>query len=195
MFRQCELNILRAYHSATADEMDAGLRWYKFAHDEACRLHKDCKIGSAILAAVSPGLRWESNVQAAERIIKKRSLTGLGVRWFDGVKKARKILRGGDPNVILGGNKVRAFYHCILNPNNDVHVCIDGHAYAIWAGKRITLDKTPNMTNRLYHKISSSYVSVSRDLGIRPNQLQAITWCAWRRLHGVVKATEEVAPF
>lgn len=181
-------NILRTYHQASADEMQSGMTWYRSANEEADRLSVENNLTvaqtSAIIAAVSPGLRWERNVECAERIIKRESLKGLGVRWYDGVRKAKRVLKGHNPLEVLKGNKVRAFYACIANPSTTIgSVCIDGHAYAIWCGKRITLDDVPPLNDRLYNRIAGDYVEVARQLSIAPCQLQAVTWQTWRRIH------------
>jgi hypothetical protein len=179
-------NILRVYHQSTAGEIAAGLQWYAAAHEEAYRIRvglQSLEISAAIIAAVSPGLRWERNIEAAERIIRGEELTGLGIRWYEGVRKAKRILAGRPPLSVLKGPKVRAFYDCILDPEHTLSVCIDGHAYSIWAGQRIKLDDIPPFNDRLYSRISGDYWAVARHVGIRPCQLQAITWCTWRRLH------------
>lgn len=182
-------NLLRCYHLATMEERDSGMTWYRDANCEADRLAVengiDVQQSAGIIAAVSPGLRWERNVACAERIIKGEVLDGLGVRWYDGVWKAEKILRGKAPMHVLRGNKVRAFYACILDPSNRLHVCVDGHAYAIWVGRRVTLDDVPTLNDRLYTRIAADYANVAYQVGITPCQLQAITWVTWRRLHSV----------
>lgn len=187
--RQKELNVLTVYNQATKDEMRAGLGWYFDANDEASRLADEHKLTmlqtAGIIAALSPGLRWENNIEAAERVIEGKALDGLHVRWYDGVRKAKRILKGHNPDVVLNGNKVKAFYACILNPDNEVTCCIDGHAFAIWQGRRVTIDNVPNLTDRLYHRIASSYVEVAKLVKISPCQLQAITWVTWRRIHAV----------
>ena len=187
--RQKELNILAVYNQASKEEMRAGIGWYADARDEADRLAETYGLTlnqtAGIIAAVSPGLRWENNAETAERIIRKEALTGLGVRWYDGVGKAKRIVRGHNPDVVLKGNKVKAFYACILNPDNALSVCIDGHAYAIWQGTRVTLDDVPSLTDRLYHRIAGDYLAVAKLVKLSPCQLQAITWVAWRRMHNV----------
>lgn len=184
-------NILRVYHQASAGEIDGGLRWYLHAHEEAIRLSR-CEtraVGvrecAAIIAAVSPGLRWERNIATAERIIQGEGLEGLGVRWYDGVKKAKRILAGENPETVLQGNKVRSFWDNLARPTLSDKVTIDGHAWAIREGVRSTLDNTPAISDSLYSRIEEDYTSAADVVGIRPLQLQAITWCTWRRLHGV----------
>lgn len=184
-----QLNIFAVYSQATAAEQRAGIAWYADAHAEAKRLAKANDLTlhqtSAVIAALSPGLRWERNIEAAERLILGESLDGLGIRWYDGVRKAKKILMGADPNTVLRGNKVRAFWACIESPAKSLSVCIDGHAYSIWAGRRITLDEIPPINNRLYNRLSADYTAVALEIGISAPQLQAITWVAWRRIHEV----------
>ena len=135
--KQRQINILKVYHQASAAELQSGMRWYQQAHEDATAIANTLPIGAGAIAALSPGLRWESNVEAARRVIAGESLDGLGVRWYDGVRKAKRIAKGHNPLVVLKGNKVRAFYSCILSPDASQSVCVDGHAYSVWAGKRI----------------------------------------------------------
>jgi hypothetical protein len=175
-----EANILSVFNLATAAEIAAGLDWYQRAGNESAKLHKQ---GAAIVAALSPGLRWERNIEAARRVVHGEPLDGLGIRWYDGVRKAQRILAGESPLTVLRGEKVSAFWHCLENPDNRCFVCVDGHAYGIWKGKRIPLDKVPK--GFPYHTIAHAYICAADRLGIIPCQLQAITWCTWRRIHGV----------
>jgi len=196
-------NILSVYRQALPFEVKQGLEWYRTAHSEACRLSQYVQDTgfelpyvrvSAIIAALSPGLRWERNIEAAERTICGKSLDGLGVRWYAGVRKAGRILQGESPAMVLGANntqyqKVPSFWECISEPDTTDSVCVDGHAYAIWTGKRVNLDDTPPLgVGGLYGRIATDYRHAAREVGLRPCQLQAITWCTWRRLHNVVRS-------
>ena len=189
---QAVQNILRVYHLASSGEVDAGLRWYLQAMEQANTLAKTCNLPLAtvagMIAATSPGLRWERNIAVAERICQRIGLEGLGVRWYDGVRKAERIRDGADILDVLKGNKVRSFYDNILYPKTSDKVTIDGHAWSIWAGERSTLDDVPPLSDRLYADIERDYVNASEVVGIRPLQLQAITWTVWRRLHKVSSA-------
>ncbi len=179
-------NILRVYDQATADEVRQGLEWYSQAHSDCRELHHDVSVAAGVVAALSPGLRWERNIEAARRLIDGESLDGLGVRWFANVRKAERILHNDErPEHVLGGNKVRAFYACISNPQTRLFVCVDGHAYAIQAARRIRLDETPKISDRAYNVISRRYTQAAATASVLPHQMQAITWCVWRRLHGV----------
>jgi hypothetical protein len=95
---------------------------------------------------------------------------------------------------ILNGRKITAFYECIVGRLDAV--CVDGHAYSIWFGDRLTMKQVPNIGKKLYAEIVSDYVEAARILSepgtlgvgtVSAFEVQAITWCAWRRLHGVTK--------
>lgn len=178
-------NIFTMYDKSLPSERIAGMNWYANAHADARELHGNVETSSAIIAALSPGLRWERNIEAARRVIEGESLDGLGVRWYDGVWKAIDILHGVSPIVRLRGNKVRAFWQCLLDPFNRTHVCVDGHAYNIYRGRRGNLMDVPAMNDKLYHKIAGAYCKAAAAIGILPLQLQAITWCAYRRLNNI----------
>ncbi|MGA1476619.1 MAG: DUF7178 family protein, partial [Prochlorothrix sp.] len=83
----------------------------------------------------------------------------------------------------LSGPKLQEFYSCIAGINDEV--CIDGHAYSIWAGDRITLADVPSIGKKLRKEIKADYREAALQAGISPSEMQAITWCAWRRIHGV----------
>lgn len=186
-------SIRAVYRQATADELRLGLSWYADAHNQAGSIHPDISVGCGVIAAVSPGLRWDVNIEYARRLILGLDTSGLGRVWPSNGYKAMRILAGKSPEIVLfegkrSGYKVRAFYRCLINPHNWYDVCVDGHAYSIWAGERIALQDTPNLDrNGLYDAIAVDYTRIADSLGILPMQLQSICWQAWRRIIGVDK--------
>ena len=83
----------------------------------------------------------------------------------------------------LNGQKIRSFYSNIRGLDE---VTIDGHAYNIALGIRqgLTSDKT-NMGKKLYREMQSAYVKAAKRVGIKPHELQAITWTTWKREHNI----------
>jgi hypothetical protein len=189
-------NIFKVYNKANAEQIRQGLSWYNDGHAEAIRLaellpDKSIARAAGIISAVSPGLRWEQNIEAAERIIRGETLEGIGQRYKAHRDKAIRIRDGSDVEKEFTGRdrpKTRAFWKLLCNPADPLTMCVDGHGYAIWFGERITLDKTPHVRGRLYQRIAGDYIVVAKMLGILPCQLQAITWVTWRHIW-------EVAPF
>ena len=80
--------------------------------------------------------------------------------------------------------KLREFASCIAGLSD---VCIDGHAYCIWAANRTGLKDVPAIGVKLRREIKADYRAAADELGITPSACQAITWVAWRRIHEVTK--------
>jgi hypothetical protein len=87
---------------------------------------------------------------------------------------------GDDVIETLNGPKVIEFYNCIIG-NSDV--CIDGHAYSVWFGDRLSMKEIPSIGKRLREEIKADYIGAAQYIGIQPYELQAITWVVWRRIY------------
>jgi hypothetical protein len=83
---------------------------------------------------------------------------------------------------VLSGPKLSEFFNCIRGITD---VCIDGHAYSIWFGDRITLAKVPSIGKKIRQVIKKDYLAVAEANGLKGYEVQAITWVAHRRIHGV----------
>jgi hypothetical protein len=170
-------NIIEVYNRATPAELRAGHRWYVDASEESvARLRLPLVTSCGVVAALSPQCPWDRNIRLAEQLVRGRRPGTTK----DRVRKARAILKGKDPFDALKGNKERAFFECLLVPDVTRSVCVDGHAYAIWRGLRITTSKTPKISDRLYGAIAADYRTAAGILGVRPHQCQAVTWLVWR---------------
>jgi hypothetical protein len=191
-------NILAVFFQASEDELQEGKAWYANAFDTAKAIASryDLPGGidtvAAVIAALSPNNRWNRNVRDAESLIRVYCAGGeidaLKVSSYGQNKaKAVRILKGEPPLDVLGGNKVRAFYRCIAG-HTGLDVCIDGHAFSIWSGQRVTTSKTPSISDKLYAAIAEDYrraaVVVSSVTGVcySASEVQAITWVVWRNL-------------
>ena len=83
----------------------------------------------------------------------------------------------------LNGQKIRSFYS---NIRGLTEVTIDGHALNIALGIRqgLTTDKT-NMGKKVYQQMQQAYVKAAKRAGVKPHELQAITWTTWKREHNI----------
>jgi len=194
-------NIKAVYQLASLTERVDGAAWYKVADSVAIAIADRYEISEAqaigVIAALSPRNKWERNVQDADALIAAYLAGGAEqarltkVCTFSANKeKAIKILtlsRAVDLDPVLAvlkGPKLIEFASCIYGRSD---CCIDGHAYCIWAGERTGLKDVPAIGVKLRRQIKADYAAVAAELQITPYELQAITWCAWRRLHGVTK--------
>lgn len=190
--------ILSVYKLATVAEQQHGITWYPQARSIAqgiadrYGIHEAEAIG--VMAALSPRNRWERNVIDAENLV--AAFVAGGAEAAEAVKvctfgknktKAVRILQAGvltdaDVLAILSGPKLREFYSCIRGL---AEVCIDGHAYSIWTGGRIPLAEVPSIGVKIRRQIKADYTAAADQVGVTPSAMQAITWVAWRRIHGV----------
>ena len=192
-------NIKAVYQLATLTEQQDGITWYPNALEIAEELGTRHNLGGrlkaiGVIAALSPRNRWERNVQDADALIAAFNAGGpeqamlTKVCTFGANKaKAIRILQlqhASETEIlaILSGPKLQEFYSCIYGLAD---VCIDGHAFCIWAANRTGLADVPAIGIKLRREIKSDYRTAAKELGIEPSACQAVTWVTWRRLHGV----------
>ena len=195
-------NIKAVYQLATLTEQQDGITWYPKALQIARTLGERHNITTlqaiGVIAALSPRNRWERNVEDADRLIAayitggpEQAMLTKVCTFTSNKTKAIKVLGlsyAADFSAvleILSGPKLREFAACIWGVLPDV--CIDGHAFCIWAANRTGLKDVPAIGVKLRREIKADYQTAADDLGLTPSALQAITWCAWRRIHGVTK--------
>ena len=193
-------SITAVYNLASQSDKNQGLNWYDRALTFADNLGEKYNINYTtivgVIAALSPRNRWERNMQDAELMVKVAANGGtyddlmqLKVCTFKtGKHKAAAILAEKVSDralllAILKGPKLCEFFNCILGDVDDV--CIDGHAYSIWVGDRITLANVPTIGKKLRESIKADYQKAAKNLGLKSHELQAITWVCWKRLHNV----------
>ena len=46
-------------------------------------------------------------------------------------------------------------------------VCVDGHAYSIWIGDRLTMKQVPNIGKKLYKTITDDYIQATYIINAR----------------------------
>lgn len=183
-------NIREVYHACTPGQLAEGIGWYPTALTHAERIatlgNLTVSEGAAIIAALSPMTVWERNLTGAYNLVTGEPVTGL---LGNNIRKATAIFEGGDPDLILKGNKVRAFWRLVATGGQEPIVCVDRHAFDICMG-RATDDLTRKALERkgLYALFADCYVAAGDLLGVAPAAVQAITWTRWRETNALVGA-------
>ena len=203
--------IVAKFTLATSHEVQLGCDWYRsalnIAGSIADRYDMRIETVAGVIAALSPNNRWERNIIDAESIIKCWAAGGtdediLAVKVCTYTKMQEKALailtrferkpieEWQEIPEILNGPKIIEFFNCITNPMlNDV--CIDGHAYSVWFGQRLTMKEVPNIGKKLRQQIKTDYVDattfINEELNesFTPADIQAITWVTHKRIHNV----------
>jgi hypothetical protein len=171
----------------------------------------DPYVGAAILkghaqagVGVFEGKRLTGPLSIADDITGKVSKVNFPPTIQAG--RGLRILRGEDANPIINGHKVRSFRNNLRLPT-DTHgdITIDSHAVSLALGRKVssgsfeygafsgrTMKGSPytrgpaNATLGVagnYAVWADAYRRVAKRHGLRPNQLQSITWIQWRREH------------
>jgi len=195
-------NIKKVFRLATQREIVDGQIWYTRARKE-CQAVADqfgmpLHIVVGVVSALSPNNKWERNVVNAvslcDAFCNGDAVESVKVSTYNTMRdKAWRILESnGDEDevlTILNGPKIKSFFKCIMGYDE---CCIDGHARNIAYNERIGLTSAAlNISPKEYVTLGDVYRKAAKQLTIeegynlKPYEVQAITWVAWRRIHNI----------
>ena len=190
-------NIIAIYKLANPSEIKHGLTWYVNANTDCMRIANTLElplhIVIGVVSALSPNNKWERNIVNAEDLcnafINGQDMDSIKVSTYHKMKQKAWYILETMPSyeetiIILNGKKIVSFFRNISGDETDI--TIDGHARNIYYNDRQGLT-TPNTNIRKleYLDIQKAYLRASKKLGVKAYELQAITWVAWRRIHGI----------
>lgn len=190
-------NIIAIYKLAKPSEIKHGLTWYVNANSDckeiAEKLELPLHIVIGVVSALSPNNKWERNIVNASDLctafINGQDMDSIKVSTYHKMKEKAWSILETMPNYeetieILNGKKIVSFFRNISGDETDI--TIDGHARNIYYNDKQGLT-TPNtnIKKNEYKDIQKAYLRASKKLGIKAYELQAITWVAWRRIHGI----------
>lgn len=174
-------NILRWYELSTTHDRSHGMGWYPYARQEcqavADRYAVDHKRTVWATAALSPQLRWETNILAVRQVL-EGNMRPAGAYAINVEKAVRILAEPVDWEQHLSGPKVTNFAKNIWGDPDAVTV--DTWAWRIWSNA--DLRAKPQNLAKVYDDIVSDYQAAAVQVGIEPRQLQAITWVTIRRV-------------
>ena len=178
-------NILQAFEKVGAYNA-VSLHWYAEKHNELVKTAGMLQIDAirfiAIVAVVSPNLRWDKNIVTACQIVSDMhmygSANGRYMSYSANVKKAVRIYNGEKPESVLSGQKVTSFFHNLVNPYASGIVTIDRHAIhiAMYGISNDTPSGDLSVTKKAYSLFVGAYVHAASILDILPQDLQSATW-------------------
>lgn len=189
--KDLEDNAEASFSAASADQRRRGMVWYEDGHDYASGLADrygvsiDAACGT--LAASSPHKRWERNKVCAEQALAEVRNPSVRVSGLtaDNLAKTRRVARGENPETVLGGCKVRSFYHNLREPKASRETTIDTHMVNALGGKgldRMSLKDHDAFVAAvlgrpaLYSLFKGASDRVASRHGLRNSQAQAIIW-------------------
>ena len=177
---------------ATPEQWQQGEQWYWRAHDYAASVAATYEMTlhqvAAIIAALSPGCKWDKNKKDAETVChaaynRMDMPTGINTYGMQ-LRKAWAIAHTtGDAYVyerMLSADrniKTRSFYWNILSPWVSGDVTVD-----IWMVRMMDYPDAPS--TKQYRDIADAVREVAGVFGLRPHEAQAILWLTERERKG-----------
>ena len=206
-FNQSDLenSIVNIYSLANAQEHTEGLVWYQIANAFIGTMAKRHDISlvktAAILASLSPATHWAQNILDTEHLIINGKDSTVSTYHRNKLKALRFLDGSLNPvdhyigDIKYSWTKTAAFFENILNPNDTNKIAIDRHALRIAHGYDLTADQAIfyGNTRQKYEHTARAYFTIADNIGILPQQLQAITWLTYRRLF-VADRHKRIAP-
>lgn len=194
-------NIVAIYRLATPEEKRDGVVWYATALAECNRIALDYDVPLHIVvgvcAALSPNNRWERNIintrDMVQAYVTGDSIDSFKVSTYHAMKqKAWSILEAmpeteAEVIAILNGQKITSFFQNIMGYDT---CTIDGHARNIAYNVREGLTGSISIGKKEYATLQAEYVAAGKKVrlngrALKAFEMQAITWVAWRRIHGI----------
>lgn len=185
-------NILRVFNDP---RVEAETGWYDGANAYANKLANKFGVSpikvAGVLASLSPLKSWDEN----KRIAKSFLTSGNAYHTKTMKVKAENIVALDDDDVdriqqILNGNKIKSFFLNIAFPDDDKAVTIDRHALCVALGRNLEENEIKDLTDNQYRFFVQCYKIAAKKKGIKPNEMQAITWVKWRKLKTLEKYKE-----
>lgn len=208
--RTLRSNIWRALLCASDLEIMEGMNFYEGAHGLCRMLAKVYNTSpshvAGIYAALSPMNTWDTNVANILNVLRHTKwLLSLDMdNWSRQAiarhsdfkprvnttninrDKALAIAAGNEPDQVLAGRKVRAFWQAIANPSDLSPIPVDRHLICLAIGRKITSNQELRSLagNRdIYSRIESAYQLLGSREGLG-NRLASIAWFVQRRING-----------
>lgn len=169
--------ITRCHGKASEDDILAGKAWYGIANAVAVRMADGSDMtldqAAAVIAQLSPRLRWSQNVESALMLAQTGELPRYVMSGPAG--RARKASVAADPFATFGAKakKTRSFAR---NITGDMHaVTVD-----VWAARVVGVTEEQLKLAGVYEAIAHCYRLAAKRAGIEPAVMQAITWIVVR---------------
>lgn len=172
---------------------DHGIDWYldqrNEIRDAADRLGIRTDVLTAVVAHVSPQLKWNKNLSYAFHIASLfkcggtlTMLQSLGMSIFpDNLVKAWDVLTSDNPKAAKFGPKTGAFYANLMGDKS--HVTVDRHHAMIMLGKPVPGDVA--ISEAAYRDMAAITRTAAAAKGMTPADFQAGLWVARRDALGI----------
>ncbi len=183
-----EKNILWLLEQASPVALEEGMNWYPDAHKwaefKAGQYDVSPEVVAAIMSALSPRNEWTRNLYDTDKLLMCYERGDHDPAFVNAATFKRNVMRAWivrdkqDPTIVMTSPKTRAFVGNITYPHGP-DVTVDTWAYRIAEGN-LKL-KARSLPKSRYEKYAEAYRSAAQVCGLRPCEVQAITWVEARQ--------------
>jgi hypothetical protein len=165
-------------------------RYHQMMHSIAKVYGHDVREVTAAFVALSPNSDYLGNLRSLisvlEGVRRGAQVDDITVATYKGCRDRAYayVTKQQDFLLTARGPKIRAFYHNILFPDHKEFVTIDGHMVGAYRGNDGTM-KENIVSPRVYKEVASTTKRLANQLGLIPNQLQAVIWFTRKRVLNV----------
>ena len=174
-------NLKFLYDSTNESLRREGRLWYPAANEYFSQLANKYGLQPSkvmgVVAALSPFVGWKTQLDRTEAFIRDETQqrgTGRFPGFSRNILNARLILHDLQPEQVLVGPKVRAFYQNLMGDTQIL--TLDRHAISAALGK-----KTLRVPLKLSQEITEGYWNAANTAREYPRDFQAIIWLQWRQ--------------
>lgn len=188
-------NLTKWYGLVTNQDRAEGVQAYMRYHSIMWSLSEEYDVHiervCAAFVSLSPNSDYMSNLRSLVSVLdgmrEGRDITEVQVATYRHCLERAWAYANGHRLFELEtkGPKVMSFYHNILDPQDRAWVTVDGHMYALWLDKRLTMKEAAFSSKKTYAEIRDTVIAMADLLGVVPCQLQATLWFARKRILGV----------
>jgi membrane-bound lytic murein transglycosylase B len=193
---EIQANLRKQFKACEPAEVVEGLAWYKQAHSDCDRLSKaygvSIEVTATVLAVLSAQKRWSQNVLETGMYLADNQGIGRIQGFYTTESQAtavRELLKTGKMPKL--GPKVASFRENVLSHGLNLGV-VTVDVWAIRHSCKTSHNAKIAPTRAQYQKIESAFCTVSRELGILPQELQAVLWVAARNVSAQIGRAKNV---
>jgi len=177
-------NILWLLEQASPDAHHDGMHWYpdanKWATYKAAQYSVEVDVVAAIISALSPRNEWTRNLYDTDQLLMCYERGDHDPQFVKSATFKKNVIKAWmvrdkeDSTLVTTSPKTRAFVENITWPKGEEAVTVDTWAYRIAEGD-LTLP-AKGFSQKQYDVYAEAYRSAAKYIGLRPCEVQAITW-------------------
>ncbi len=181
-------NILWLLEQASSVALEEGMKWYpdanKWAAFKAGQYDLDLEVVAAIMSALSPRNEWTRNLHDTDNLLMCYERGDHDPAFVNAATFKKNVMRAWivrdkqDPTIVMTSPKTCSFVGNITYPHGP-DVTVDTWAYRIAEGN-LKL-KARSLPKSRYEKYAEAYREAAQETGLRPCEVQAITWVEARQ--------------